>query len=114
MPRMFLVLAVAALAAGCGRGRDVPQVERRPGEKLVGVALRSRSDEFAREFETALRSAAEKGSVQLAVDCADGDAAVQAEQVAAFAAQGVAAIVVVACDARTAARALRAAEAAKI
>jgi ribose transport system substrate-binding protein len=106
------VLALAVLAGGCARRPPGPPPAPAPpakrtthagspsvlpeaGGKLVGVSLRTRRTWFSREMEKGLNTLASRVNMRLDTQCAELDAALQARQIAAFVAEGVAAIIVV-------------------
>lgn len=113
----FVPAVVLAMAlASCGRDGAGDAAKPGPGggEKVVGVALRTRSHEFYKDLEAGLAEEAAKRRLRLVVQAADDDLTAQARQLEDFVTQKVDAIVVIPCQSDAVAASLRGAAAAKI
>jgi ribose transport system substrate-binding protein len=114
MRRFGAVLLLAMLTlVGCGKS-DGAESKPADGRKLIGVSLRTRGRDFDKEFEEGLVGEAERRGFRLVVQSAEADPTAQARQLDDFVKQKVDAIVLVPCDADTAAASLRGAVLAKI
>ena len=113
------LLAAAALLAiaACGKGGEAPK----PGaagaggtQKVIGVALRTRSHDFYKDLEAGLAEEAGRRGFRLVVQAADDDLTAQARQIEDFVTKKVDAIVLIPVESNTVAAALKGAAAAKI
>ncbi len=111
---IVFAVGLALIAAACGKDGDAAKPAPGGGEKVVGVALRTRSHEFYKDLEAGLVEAAAKANLRLIVQSADDDLTAQARQLDDFVTQRVDAIVVIPCQSDAIAASLRGAAAAKI
>jgi ribose transport system substrate-binding protein len=108
-----LAFGLALVLAACGKGGGGTPASG-GGEKVVGVALRTRSHEFYKDLEAGLVEEAAKQHLRIIVQAADDDLTAQARQLEDFVTQKVDAIVVIPCQSDAIAASLRGAAAAKI
>jgi ribose transport system substrate-binding protein len=104
----MIPLALGLAAAGCTRHADSG------GQKTIGITLLTREDEFYRELEGGLRTAAAAHGYRLVVTSGDRDLAKQQAQIDNFIVQHVDAIVVCPVDSRGIGPAIERANVAKI
>ncbi|HEY4218107.1 MAG TPA: substrate-binding domain-containing protein [Gemmatimonadaceae bacterium] len=104
---VFIVFISLALAgAGCARDKTTKGATKdsgsttAAGSKTIGVTLLTREDEFYRELESGLRSAAAAHGYKILVTSGDRDLAKQQSQIDNFIVQHVDAIVVCPVDSR--------------
>src|SRR6185312_10264790 len=115
---VFIVFISLALAgAACARAKSATKDSgsiAAAGSKTIGVTLLTREDEFYRELESGLRSAAAAHGYKILVTSGDRDLAKQQSQIDNFIVQHVDAIVVCPVDSRGIGPAIVRANAAKI
>jgi len=108
--KWFVLIALAALGAGCGRQEDAA----RDGRLVIGVSLLNLSSEFIVMIDQAMRERAEELEVRLIVNDAQRSAERQIQQAESFIAQGVDAIILNPCEVAASSPAVEKARAADI
>jgi ribose transport system substrate-binding protein len=110
----FAAVFGVLVAAGCGPTGDAGKPAGKSGQKVVAVALRTRSHQFYKDLEEGLAAEAAKHDYRLVVQSAEDAPTTQARQIEDFVTQKVDAIIVIPCQSDAVAPALRGAAAAKI